>query len=626
MAAAVAGWLHGTAWRVATKARAAAAARRRREQSAPPRPTDDPAADVALRELQALLHAEVAALPAKYRTPFVLCVLEGRGRAEVAAALGWNEGTLSTRLAWARRRLRSRLLRRGVDVAAALTAVELARDAMAAVPVALAQSAVTAARTGVVSAAVAALAKGGLMTTKLAPLAALGLVSAALAAGTAGLLGSDPPVPDTPKGKAPTRAAAPPPAPAQKAITCPVTVTGTATGPDGKPVSGATVALCWTETDQGFDAKLVATATTGERGRYEFRDAAVPVPKGGDVHVQVSAMATGLTYAWSPLVKIHARPAASAGGTEAAPRLVTDPLTLDLTFRPASPLRGRVVDEAGRAVPGVAVSLSSLDDLRNPGELSVLFSSMEAAVPMARRSTSTDRAGRFRLDGAPRTCLAHLEIRHSDYPKAFLLAGTEGMPSQFTGDFDVTLFKPRTIPVRVTDRRTGRPVAGGQAELSHTGRVQYWSESVTDADGRAVLRMPPGDCQLTVRGPRGGVYVEHTESLTVNVTAEQPREVRLVPGCRLRVEAVDARTGRPLAGAEVRAVNDFGGWIGMETGHYYGPAKTDELGLLGLTVRPGQRQIVADLDGYEAVKGPTGPVDLPAGGEVRLRFELRKKE
>src|SRR5262245_57242824 len=191
-AGALAGWLHATAWRVANKARVRSAARRDRERRAPARTTGDVAADVALRELQALLHAEVAALPTKYRTPFVLCVLEGRGRAEVAAQLGWNAGTLSTRLAWARQRLRTRLLRRGVDVAAALAAIEITRgDA----PAAVASSAVTIARTGAAPAAVLALAHGGLMTTKLAPLTALGLVVSALAAGTAGLFGSDPPPP-----------------------------------------------------------------------------------------------------------------------------------------------------------------------------------------------------------------------------------------------------------------------------------------------------------------------------------------------------------------------------------------------------------------------------------------------
>src|SRR5205814_8847357 len=48
---AVAGWLHGTARRVALYARRAAAVRRDREARVPVRPPGDVAADVAVREL-----------------------------------------------------------------------------------------------------------------------------------------------------------------------------------------------------------------------------------------------------------------------------------------------------------------------------------------------------------------------------------------------------------------------------------------------------------------------------------------------------------------------------------------------------------------------------------------------
>src|SRR5262249_12603309 len=74
----VAGWLHEVAFRTALKARGASRRQREAERRGYRTQRFQPSADSGEREHSALLHEELNRLPEKYRTPLVLCYLEGK--------------------------------------------------------------------------------------------------------------------------------------------------------------------------------------------------------------------------------------------------------------------------------------------------------------------------------------------------------------------------------------------------------------------------------------------------------------------------------------------------------------------------------------------------------------------
>ena len=197
----VASWLYGVARRLAAKTRTASARRHaleRRAEEVVAR-AESAVPDAGLGELYEVLDEELQRLPEQYRSPLLLCYLEGRTRDQAAGQLGWSVRTLHRRLERGLGLLRARLTRRGVDVSAALLTAALGQQAVeagasAAVVGAVASEALAfaAGAGGEVSASVAALAEGvveGMAMTRLKVGLVLALAVGVATAG-AGAVGS----------------------------------------------------------------------------------------------------------------------------------------------------------------------------------------------------------------------------------------------------------------------------------------------------------------------------------------------------------------------------------------------------------------------------------------------------
>jgi len=142
----IGGWLYRVTFRLALRVRAEAAKRGRPTPSRPEASLADPLAEISWREVCSALDEELAVLPDRCRAPLVLCYLEGKTQDEALHQLGWSKSTFRRRLEEGRKRLCSRMTRRGITLSAALWATLLSDQVVsAAVSSALGQATVKAA-------------------------------------------------------------------------------------------------------------------------------------------------------------------------------------------------------------------------------------------------------------------------------------------------------------------------------------------------------------------------------------------------------------------------------------------------------------------------------------------------
>jgi RNA polymerase sigma factor (sigma-70 family) len=450
----LASWLHGVAYRLTMQFKRNAARRQAHEKQVQTMPRRSPCEELSWREVEAILHEEVARLPARYRQVFVLCGLEGVSRADAARELGLREGTLASRMAQARKLLQSRLSRRGVSLAGVLGITALSPRAGSAVPpawlratveLALSQRAVGAAATSGAAAHILSLAKRIEQTMSVShPKVVLSfLLLAGLAAAGLGVLAnhssarqavplavSEPlrrgPQPADRQGDSQDSADA-----AGKREANSIGVKGRVLGPDGKPVAGARIYLGHYGAK---DAVVVSERTRSDAdGHFEFSFPKSQLSKahpdqriGGtfgaitferfeprpvdeaDLYFtpvgQVMAVAAGLGCDWARLDP-------AAGGAELTLRLVKD-----------VPVSGRILDPEGKPVAGTKLRLSSVNGYpdEDPKDALAAFRTSNefpfgakrwgGPLPGQAQVVSTGEDGRFRMAGLGANRFVYLHV------------------------------------------------------------------------------------------------------------------------------------------------------------------------------------------------------------------------
>jgi len=212
-------------------------------------------------------------------------------------------------------------------------------------------------------------------------------------------------------------------------------------------------------------------------------------------------------------------------------------------------LRGKAVEKAtGRPVGGVKLVA---DHRAKQGPRSPTV------------ATVTGEDGTFAvgglLEGDYRVCVAG-RARMPDWAAAPIMAKATAAPAAGAATMEVV--KGAVIEVAVTDKRTGRPIAGAAVEILPEQPGLERADSVTGSDGVGRARVMPGKYAMnSVDAPR---YVRENTHQPVEVGEGQTRRLEVKLNGLVLVEGtVLDEAGGPVEGARVTLVH--GGRLGDTT-------------------------------------------------------------
>ncbi len=579
---ALAGWLHRVARRAAVERNLEIRRRRRFESESLSMDIPDDRSRPALDPDElAILHEEVDRLPDRERLPVVLCDLEDQTYEQAAGRLGWTVPALYHRLAAGRKRLRARLMRRGINAAAAGGLVGSSRYLAhaAPVPTAWTASALAAATGGSVPAPAAMLAHTllrSLLMTRLTVVAVGVLATAALVASGLAAAGRPDPPPALPVADEARAEGATPARKVELTVS-----TGELAG--GAEVTGVRVRL------RTWDPEQRATVTTDASGTARFT---IDSCRFLDLHAERDGFVPTMIR-WAP-----------RDGAEPMPR------QFRVAMEKATTIRGQVVDQNNLPLAGATVVIDV--DRAYPGT--------SQKVDLMFRSTVTDAEGRWSFSCVPAKPDA---IKVTAYHYLCLTGYSNYLPeehqpaSALRDGSAILKLRRGTLVEGTVVGPDGRAVPDAEITIGDGHRYGNSIPPIrSDAQGRFTLGFKPGIATtLFARRAGFGPAVER-----LRITGEpQHVTLRLPAGRRMSVRVVD-RDGKALPNAAV-SVHSWRGWEKFDAdfqpegdGRFtWNDAPPDEV------------RISANADGYRGASDitiqPGQSIEVALSPERRTRIE-----